>query len=81
MIQPASITHHLFVSIWLLYEGFNDENFQIIAINGVSLVGLPLSTCQQYIKVKIPVNKSISILFFKNSVLRLNIGVSFAGLK
>ena len=25
--------------------------FQIIAINGVSLVGLPLSTCQQYIKV------------------------------
>lgn len=25
---------------------------QIIAINGVSLVGLPLSTCQNYIKVK-----------------------------
>jgi len=24
---------------------------QIIAINGVSLVGLPLSTCQNYIKV------------------------------
>ena len=24
---------------------------QVIAINGVSLVGLPLSTCQQYIKV------------------------------
>lgn len=26
---------------------------QIIAINGVSLVGLPLSTCQTYIKVHI----------------------------
>ena len=26
---------------------------QIIAINGVSLVGLPLSTCQNYIKVSI----------------------------
>lgn len=26
---------------------------QIIAINGVSLVGLPLSTCQNYIKVKV----------------------------
>lgn len=26
---------------------------QIIAINGVSLVGLPLSTCQNYIKVLI----------------------------
>lgn len=26
---------------------------QIIAINGVSLVGLPLSTCQNYIKVQI----------------------------
>lgn len=25
---------------------------QIIAINGISLVGLPLSTCQTYIKVK-----------------------------
>lgn len=25
---------------------------QIIAINGVSLVGLPLSTCQNYIKVR-----------------------------
>lgn len=24
---------------------------QIIAINGISLVGLPLSTCQNYIKV------------------------------
>lgn len=24
---------------------------QIIAINGISLVGLPLSTCQTYIKV------------------------------
>ena len=27
--------------------------FQIIAINGVSLVGLPLSKCQEYIKVKL----------------------------
>ena len=26
---------------------------QVIAINGVSLVGLPLSTCQQYIKVRL----------------------------
>jgi predicted metalloprotease with PDZ domain len=26
---------------------------QIIAINGVSLVGLPLSTCQNYIKVRV----------------------------
>ena len=26
---------------------------QIIAINGVSLVGLPLSTCQNYIKVSL----------------------------
>ena len=26
--------------------------FQIIAINGISLVGLPLSACQNYIKVK-----------------------------
>ena len=25
--------------------------FQVIAINGISLVGLPLSTCQNYIKV------------------------------
>ena len=25
---------------------------QIIAINGISLVGLPLSTCQTYIKVR-----------------------------
>lgn len=25
---------------------------QIIAVNGVSLVGLPLSTCQNYIKVR-----------------------------
>lgn len=25
---------------------------QIIAINGISLVGLPLSTCQGYIKVR-----------------------------
>jgi mannose/fructose/N-acetylgalactosamine-specific phosphotransferase system component IIC len=25
--------------------------FQVIAINGISLVGLPLSTCQHYIKV------------------------------
>lgn len=29
---------------------------QIIAINGVSLVGLPLSTCQNYIKVNINLN-------------------------
>ena len=27
---------------------------QIIAINGISLVGLPLSTCQTYIKVFLP---------------------------
>lgn len=27
-------------------------SFKIIAINGVSLVGLPLSKCQEYIKVK-----------------------------
>ena len=26
-------------------------SFQVIAINGISLVGLPLSTCQTYIKV------------------------------
>ena len=26
---------------------------QIIAINGISLVGLPLSTCQNYIKVRL----------------------------
>lgn len=26
---------------------------QIIAINGISLVGLPLSTCQTYIKVSV----------------------------
>ncbi len=40
---------------------------QIIAINGVSLVGLPLSTCQQYIKVILA-----SLYFFTtNSVLFL----------
>ena len=33
-------------------ETFYIKHFQIIAINGVSLVGLPLSKCQEYIKVK-----------------------------
>lgn len=28
--------------------------FKVIAINGISLVGLPLSTCQNYIKVRVP---------------------------
>ncbi len=28
------------------------SHFKVIAINGISLVGLPLSTCQHYIKVK-----------------------------
>ena len=28
------------------------SSIQIIAINGISLVGLPLSTCQNYIKVR-----------------------------
>lgn len=32
---------------------------QIIAINGVSLVGLPLSTCQNYIKVCILSQKKV----------------------
>lgn len=32
---------------------------QIIAINGVSLVGLPLSTCQNYIKVIYLLNLSL----------------------
>lgn len=50
---------------------------QIIAINGVSLVGLPLSTCQNYIKVlmnlfiTLPFNliliNCFSLLFLKNS--------------
>lgn len=31
---------------------------QIIAINGVSLVGLPLSTCQNYIKVLLIAGRS-----------------------
>lgn len=34
---------------------------QIIAINGISLVGLPLSTCQNYVKVII---LSTEIIFF-----------------
>lgn len=33
---------------------------QIIAINGISLVGLPLSTCQTYIKVRLD-RKNISL--------------------
>ena len=33
-------------------DTFYIKHFQIIAINGVSLVGLPLSKCQEYIKVK-----------------------------
>lgn len=37
---------------------------QIIAVNGVSLVGLPLSTCQNYIKVNIT-NVSHNCLFLK----------------
>lgn len=34
---------------------------QIIAINGISLVGLPLSTCQNYVKV----HYSIRIISFE----------------
>lgn len=37
---------------------------QIIAINGISLVGLPLSTCQTYIKVL-----SFLFFFFINSII------------
>jgi len=50
---------------------------QIIAINGVSLVGLPLSTCQNYIKVLLNLFITLaldlilincfSLLFLKNS--------------
>ena len=36
--------------------------FQIIAINGISLVGLPLSTCQNYIKVRICLRDSGPLL-------------------
>jgi len=34
---------------------------QLLAINGVSLVGLPLSSCQNYIKVIIDTHKHITI--------------------
>uniref|UniRef100_T1ITW1 PDZ domain-containing protein n=1 Tax=Strigamia maritima TaxID=126957 RepID=T1ITW1_STRMM len=41
---------------------------QIIAINGVSLVGLPLSTCQNYIKVLVNFNhKIVSSMTFVES--------------
>lgn len=40
---------------------------QIIAINGVSLVGLPLSTCQAYIKVFTARSKSIANYQYTNS--------------
>lgn len=42
---------------------------QIIAINGVSLVGLPLSTCQNYIKVCIIINQSGIFIYFKDIIL------------
>lgn len=49
---------------------------QIIAINGVSLVGLPLSTCQNYIKVS---NKQLEqliiILQYENTGPRLNLEI------
>lgn len=39
---------------------------QIIAINGISLVGLPLSTCQTYIKVRIMI-RFFSIYIFSSA--------------
>ena len=39
---------------------------QIIAINGISLVGLPLSTCQTYIKVR---DDSISFITTRRTKL------------
>lgn len=33
---------------------------QIMSINGTSLVGLPLSTCQSIIKVQVDLNKTLS---------------------
>ena len=41
-------------SLCILHTLFS-FSIQIIAINGISLVGLPLSTCQNYIKVRIGV--------------------------
>lgn len=35
---------------------------QIMSINGTSLVGLPLSTCQSIIKVQVDFNKTLSTI-------------------
>ena len=50
---------------------------QIIAINGVSLVGLPLSTCQAYIKVRIfyfLINFYSNLLFYNLEYQKSNSG-------
>ena len=56
----------------ILHCYFTDFFFilQVIAINGISLVGLPLSTCQTYIKVRlsqyfnsIPAESIVNLIF------------------
>lgn len=45
---------------------------QIIAINGISLVGLPLSTCQSYVKVgpfSVPFGCSLGFILFSTSCI------------
>lgn len=54
---------------------------QIIAINGISLVGLPLSTCQNYVKVMVLFNfKKISFLknanFFFHRTLKIKLSLN-----